>query len=61
MNTESSLGRGRREGVRIRGAEEGARPRRSIAGEIIGGEFGEGIESEEREEGEEFRRETGGG
>lgn len=61
LESEASLGGRGREGVGVGEGEEGAGPGGSVAGEVIGGELGEGVESEEGEEGEEAGQEAGAG
>lgn len=65
MDSQASLGGRGREGVRIGESDEGTRPGRRVASEIVSGELSEGVESEEGEKGEEVReegdKEAGGG
>jgi len=61
LNPEARLGGGGREGVGVGESKEGAGPGGSFGGEVIGGELGEGVESEEGEEGEEAGEEAAGG
>lgn len=61
MDTEARLRGGRRERVGFGRAKESQSPGRRVAGEVVGGELGERVESEEREQspdaGEELRDE----
>lgn len=62
VNPEPSLRRRRRERVRVQRAEEHGSPRRGLGGgEVVGGELGDGIESQKREKGNETAGNRGGG
>lgn len=61
VDPEAGLGGGRREGVGRGGPHEEARPGRGFAGEIVGGELGEGVEGQQGEEGHEAGEDTRGG
>lgn len=49
MRSKAGLGRRGGEGVGVEGANKSFGPRRGVAGKVVGGELGEGVESEERE------------
>lgn len=65
VDPQPSLRRRRRERVGIAKSNKGVGPGRRVADEVLSRELGEGVESEEGEEGDEVREEgdeeTGGG
>lgn len=57
MNPQASLGGRRREAVRVAGTNKLSSPRGCLAGEVIGGELGDGIKGENRKNCEDAREE----
>lgn len=49
VGSKAGLGRRGGEGVGVEGANKSIGPRRGVAGKVVGGELGKGVESEKRE------------